>query len=366
MANWARITTWSSGQILTASALNGEFNNVINNSIPASIDDYSADAATAKIQTSPGTFASPSLATSLAGELERIRYQIAQLAQGANLSWLDTPVIPTPIGTILAYAAESAPTGFLICDGSLVSRTTYANLFAVVKTRFGRGNGSTTFKLPDLRGQFLRGGPTVLNFPGYTDVGGRTEGGTPDFTLTGSTANGSPNIVVSSTTNLSPGMEVQGTNIPGGSVVRSITDTTTFVLGDNVNTASVNATGTGAGITFTFSDGATANYIGSYEAAGTGTSGLSADQSGHTHTVPGLSIPALNVDIPVYAEAGAGTSRVDEAKTAAAVAATITVTTATGTTGTGTSGSTDPVITLASTAAETRPVNVFVNFIIRF
>jgi microcystin-dependent protein len=62
-----------------------------------------------------------------------------------------------PAGTMFAFGGSSAPTGFLLCDGSTVSRTTYAALFAVIGTNFGNGDGSTTFTLPDTRGYFLRG-----------------------------------------------------------------------------------------------------------------------------------------------------------------------------------------------------------------
>lgn len=57
----------------------------------------------------------------------------------------------TPVGVILPYGGSSAPSGWLLCNGSAVSRTTYANLFAVIGTSFGAGNGSTTFNLPDMR-----------------------------------------------------------------------------------------------------------------------------------------------------------------------------------------------------------------------
>ena len=53
-------------------------------------------------------------------------------------------------GSIVAYAGSSVPTGYLSCDGSAVSRTTYADLFAVIGTTYGSGDGSTTFGLPDL------------------------------------------------------------------------------------------------------------------------------------------------------------------------------------------------------------------------
>ncbi|RTL04682.1 hypothetical protein EKK58_10060 [Candidatus Dependentiae bacterium] len=54
-------------------------------------------------------------------------------------------------GVIQAYGGSSAPTGYLLCDGSAVSRSTYSALFAIVGTSFGSGDGSTTFNLPDLR-----------------------------------------------------------------------------------------------------------------------------------------------------------------------------------------------------------------------
>lgn len=60
-------------------------------------------------------------------------------------------------GIIGFYAANAIPTGWLKCNGALVSRTTYANLFAKIGTVYGVGDGATTFALPDFRGEFLRG-----------------------------------------------------------------------------------------------------------------------------------------------------------------------------------------------------------------
>ena len=61
---------------------------------------------------------------------------------------------PGEIGT---FCFETPPAGWLLADGTEVSRTTYARLFAAIGTTFGAGDGSTTFKLPDLRGEFIRG-----------------------------------------------------------------------------------------------------------------------------------------------------------------------------------------------------------------
>jgi len=60
-------------------------------------------------------------------------------------------------GGVIAVSTSTLPTGFLKCNGAAVNRTTYATLFAIVGTLYGVGNGSTTFNLPDLRGEFLRG-----------------------------------------------------------------------------------------------------------------------------------------------------------------------------------------------------------------
>jgi microcystin-dependent protein len=62
-----------------------------------------------------------------------------------------------PSGVILPYGGGTAPTGWLLCDGSAISRTTYANLFAAIGTSHGYGDNSTTFNLPDFRGRFMRG-----------------------------------------------------------------------------------------------------------------------------------------------------------------------------------------------------------------
>ena len=62
-----------------------------------------------------------------------------------------------PSGSVLAFAMLLPPTGWLKANGAAVSRTAYASLFAAIGTTFGTGDGSTTFNLPDLRGEFVRG-----------------------------------------------------------------------------------------------------------------------------------------------------------------------------------------------------------------
>ena len=61
------------------------------------------------------------------------------------------------VGFVAAYSVNTPPAGWLECDGQAISRTTYANLFGRIGTSFGVGDGATTFNLPDLRGEFVRG-----------------------------------------------------------------------------------------------------------------------------------------------------------------------------------------------------------------
>lgn len=70
---------------------------------------------------------------------------------------LSTPQSGVRPGTVLHFAASTPPPGWLVCNGATVSRSTYAALFLAIGTTYGAGDGSTTFHLPDLRGEFIRG-----------------------------------------------------------------------------------------------------------------------------------------------------------------------------------------------------------------
>ena len=69
-----------------------------------------------------------------------------------------------PVGCVIPFAGAAAPTGWLLCQGQAVSRTTYAQLFSVIGTTYGSGDGSTTFNLPDMRGRVAVG--SDANSPG--------------------------------------------------------------------------------------------------------------------------------------------------------------------------------------------------------
>ena len=66
-----------------------------------------------------------------------------------------------PTGSIIAFAGNALPDGYLLCDGSKVSRTTYKKLFAAIGTTYGEGDGKTTFNLPNLTDKFIQGSNTV-------------------------------------------------------------------------------------------------------------------------------------------------------------------------------------------------------------
>lgn len=74
--------------------------------------------------------------------------------QAASTAFVQNLVPP---GVVFPYAGPIPPTGWLLADGSAVSRTVYARLFTAIGTTYGAGDGSTTFNLPELRGEFLRG-----------------------------------------------------------------------------------------------------------------------------------------------------------------------------------------------------------------
>lgn len=80
-----------------------------------------------------------------------------------------------PTGTIITFAGKTIPDGYLLCNGQAVSRTTYSDLFSILGTLYGAGDGSTTFNLPNLQHRF----------PEFTtsleEVGSYVEAGLPDI-----------------------------------------------------------------------------------------------------------------------------------------------------------------------------------------
>ena len=101
--------------------------------------------------------------------------KLATDTQITNLSTKINALAIVPTGTIIPFAGSNIPTGYLLCNGSAISRTSYASLFDVLGTLYGEGDGSTTFNLPDLRDRFLEGA-------GTNTLGTYLEAGLPNIT----------------------------------------------------------------------------------------------------------------------------------------------------------------------------------------
>jgi len=137
----------------------------------------------------------------------------------------------TLTGEIKIWSTNSAPSGWVECDGSELNRTTYADLYAVIGDTFGEGNGSTTFNVPDFRGRFLRGwdntagndpdaaSRTAMNTGGNTgdNIGSVQEDAFKSHSHTynvGSTSSGSNPLQTENTTG------TRSTNSTGGNETR--------------------------------------------------------------------------------------------------------------------------------------------------
>lgn len=172
-----------------------------------------------------------------------------------------------PIGGLVMWGGAAAPTSWLICDGSQISRTTYQALFNAIGTTYGVGDGTTTFNIPDLRQRFplgksAAGTGATLGATGGTIDHNHTVGG-----ITGSTASG-----VTSSTNTSGQSNDHTHNYSVTSGVPSAQFPANVVQG-----------WTGGGS----ANPPTASHT--HDSAGT-TAGVNSD---HTHVVPALTIPAL-------------------------------------------------------------------------
>ena len=115
----------------------------------------------------------------------------------------------TPVGTILALLDDEVPEGYLPAEGAEISRTTYADLFNVIGTKFGEGDGSTTFSLPNLVGRFLEGDgtPGTLKEPGLPNITG-------NFTIRGAFGVSANGAFTYSSTNNSGWGDASGQNQP--------------------------------------------------------------------------------------------------------------------------------------------------------
>lgn len=207
--------------------------------------------------------------------------------EDATAAAQQTADVAVPIGAILHWTTSTPPTGFLRCDGSLVSRTTYAKLFAVIGTTFGAGDGSTTFALPDLRGRTIFGlGSSPLNTIGNT-------GGTFNHTHNVPSHTHS----MSHTHTINPPSTA---TTSAGSHTHSIGNTGS--AGNHNHTVPLN--GTTGGFFHVYGDHPDAN-LGARHTTNTSTNGS------HTHSVPNTNSAGAhthNVDIAPFTSGGSSAS----------------------------------------------------------
>lgn len=143
----------------------------------------------------------------------------AQIDKDATVAteYLEQPPPPPgtfPAGTMFPYAGATAPAGWLLCDGTAVSRTIYARLFQAISTAHGVGDGSTTFNLPDGRGRTFAGAEVAGASQSRLEVSMTATGTLAQYTLT-----------VTSTAGLRTGMGAYGTGIGSGAYITDLTPT---------------------------------------------------------------------------------------------------------------------------------------------
>ena len=89
-----------------------------------------------------------------------------------NIGAMSAATSPSvPAGTLLPFAGTAVPDGYLLCNGAEVSRTDYANLFAAIGTKWGEGDGSTTFTLPNFNDRFIEGTTDTEKVGQYLEAG---------------------------------------------------------------------------------------------------------------------------------------------------------------------------------------------------
>ena len=248
--------------------------------------------------------------------------------------------ILNPTGSIIMYGAASAPSGYYLCEGAAISRSTYSALFAVVGTTYGAGDGSTTFNVPDFRDRapygastFTLGSKTAgeVNSSGQNSTGTGTSGSSGASTVanntgTGTTGTGTTGSATSGGT--APSIPAStyntGSGTSGGSGASTVAANTgnagaTTVAsntgsggshGHTVTTANTNSTtdkdvtGAIAAVTAVANVGNHTHAIPSLTVNSHSHSVPSLTVNSHTHSVPALSIPAMTVNSHTHSVPG--------------------------------------------------------------
>ena len=152
--------------------------------------------------------------------------------------WVSSAPNYVPTGGMMMWGTASAPTGYLLCNGAAVSRSTYSALFAVLGTAYGSGDGSTTFNLPDFRDRFPVGAGTTYS--------ANSTGGSANATLVSHTH-------TATSTDAGHTHNIQVSNISGASVDDRLAGSGADYGIANVNDSGTNVKSSTASITTTIS-----------------------------------------------------------------------------------------------------------------
>lgn len=156
-ANSASTATTQAGVATTQASAASASATSANNSATAAAASASSASTSASNASTSATNAANS-ATAAANSASSASTSATNAANSAtDAASIAASIAPAPPGAVLHFAQSTPPSGWLVANGSQVSRTTFAALFAAIGTTFGAGDGSTTFNLPDLRGEFIRG-----------------------------------------------------------------------------------------------------------------------------------------------------------------------------------------------------------------
>lgn len=169
------------------------------------------------------------------------------LYDGTQYHILNSQIAPASVGAIVPFAGATAPSGYLLCYGQEVSRTTYATLYGVIGTTYGVGDGSTTFNLPDLRGRVIAGqddmgGSSANRLTGLTDgVDGDVLGGTGGLESTTLTSATMPAHTHGAGSLAADSGGVDHTHLVTGTTVGAGGGTAGGAFGSNQNTGNASA-----------------------------------------------------------------------------------------------------------------------------
>lgn len=144
--------TFASGDQVTSTKLNDIANQATFTSAADTTDNATLTVSGGKLKVKDNGIGSTQLATDA---VETINIKDGEVTSAKLASSAVTALVPA--GLVFPYAASAAPSGYLVCDGSAVSRTTYATLFTLIGVNYGSGDGGTTFNVPDLRGRVIAG-----------------------------------------------------------------------------------------------------------------------------------------------------------------------------------------------------------------